>query len=41
MSDMRASAAYRATVAANLLKRFHLEHAGPRVATTVFGPIDG
>ena len=41
LGDMRASAAYRATVAANLLKRFHLEHAGPRVATTVFGPIDG
>ena len=28
LSDMRASAAYRARVAANLLHRFHLEHSG-------------
>jgi xanthine dehydrogenase small subunit len=35
ISDMRASAAYRMRVAANLLKRFFLEHSGSRVALRV------
>ncbi|MCA3267930.1 MAG: xanthine dehydrogenase small subunit [Azospirillum sp.] len=35
LSDMRASAAYRAKVAANLLIRFHHETAGTSVATRV------
>jgi xanthine dehydrogenase small subunit len=35
LSDMRASAAYRLQVAANLLQRFYVEHSGAAVASRV------
>ena len=35
LSDMRASAAYRLQVAANLLQRFYVEHSGAKVASRV------
>jgi xanthine dehydrogenase small subunit len=35
LSDLRASGAYRLEVAANLLRRFHLEHGGTRLPTRV------
>ena len=41
IGDMRASAAYRTTVAGNLLHRLHLEH-GPKVSAfpvSVFDPM--
>lgn len=39
LSDMRASSAYRLTVAGNLLRRFLIETARPGVATRVAGPL--
>ena len=43
LDDWRASARYRATVAANLIRRFHLESSGPplRVAGLLREAIDG
>ncbi len=35
LSDMRASAAYRLQVAANLLQRFYLEHSGAAIASRI------
>ena len=39
ISDMRASAGYRRTVAGNLLERFFLEHATPGEAVSVFADL--
>jgi xanthine dehydrogenase small subunit len=39
ISDMRASAAYRRQVAANLIERFHIECSEPGLRTRVAGPL--
>ncbi len=39
LSDMRASAGYRLTVAGNLLRRFLIETTQPEIATRVAGPL--
>jgi xanthine dehydrogenase small subunit len=40
ITDMRASAAYRLAVAQNLLRRFHLENGGEKIATRVLELVD-
>ena len=41
LTDMRASAQYRLAAAQNLLRRFHLENSGAKVATRVLELTDG
>jgi xanthine dehydrogenase small subunit len=40
ITDMRASADYRLLAAQNLLRRFHLENSGEKVATRVLEVVD-